>query len=610
MTKLDTAFLEHFTDTIGPIGKSLGMLIRPSFVAAESKQLVWGDWSAIEARVLPWLATSPGAEKVLDIFRLNDADKNLPDIYELTAGELLGKPAGEVTKAERQSHGKVPVLSLGFGGGKGALQKMAVNYRVYFDEPAAEALVTNWRGRNQWAPDFWGVFRTDNRSGEVERATGLWGAVNMALRNPGTAYPAGRVAYVFDPSYMDGTLFCALPCGRLLTYPDCKLRTRSLKDKDTGEVTEKTAIWYRKGYGWSALWHGKCLAGGTLVATDRGWIAISDVRSADQLWDGEEWVQHQGLLYQGSKSTVPVDGVRMTPDHEVLTDDGWKQAAQLEGFHRAAVRLPDRAAAGTAHWARRQRAVVGALLLRYGEDGIERWLAEGEPKTVAAFLRLRNQQAHRRSAHDTRHDEAPGLRGVAVHERPLQASDASGVEELRWARDHGLPPVAALVRDFLGGHGADLPAGADAGAEGQRPGLLAGELQVGDVGGAGKEPSHPVAEPVYDLLNAGPRRRFVVLGESGPMIVHNCAENITQAVAGSILRETLVELDKPEYAFMPTVGSTHDEVVTEVDENPATVARAELVLENVMGVWRPDWRKDLPLVAEVVHHDFYTKSIG
>jgi DNA polymerase len=258
LTKLDTAFLERFTTTIGPIGKSLGMLIRPAFIAAPGKTLVWGDWSAIEARVLPWLAASPGSEKVLDIFRQNDADPDLPDIYELTAGELLGIPAAEVDKTQRQSHGKVPVLSLGFGGGVGALQKMAVNYKVYFDEPAAKSLVENWRARNAWAPEFWGKFYTDRRSGEVETATGLWGAVNMALRNPGTAYAAGRVAYVFDPDYMDGTLFCALPCGRLLTYPDCRLRTREVKDKDTGEKTEKTAIWYRKGYGWSALWHGKC----------------------------------------------------------------------------------------------------------------------------------------------------------------------------------------------------------------------------------------------------------------------------------------------------------------------------------------------------------------
>lgn len=258
MTKLTVDFLEHFAETIGPVGKSLGMLIRPAFIAAPKKTLVWGDWSAIEARVLPWLAASPGAEKVLDVFRTNDADPSLPDIYELTAGELLGKPATEVTKQERQSHGKVPVLSLGFGGGLGALQKMAVNYKVYFDDAAGTSLVESWRARNQWAPDFWGKFFVDRQTGEVERASGLWGAVNMALRDPGVAYSAGRVAYVFDESYMNGTLFCALPCGRLLTYPDCRIRTREVKDADTGEVTEKTAIWYRKGYGWSALWHGKC----------------------------------------------------------------------------------------------------------------------------------------------------------------------------------------------------------------------------------------------------------------------------------------------------------------------------------------------------------------
>ncbi len=606
MTKLDTAFLEHFTDTIGPIGKSLGMLIRPSFVAAEGKVLVWGDWSSIEARAMPWLAASPGGERKLDIFRRGDADPSLPGVYLITAGEMLNKDPLEVTKAERQSHGKVPELSLQFGGAEGALMKMGVTYRVYIDPVTAKWMVGAWREKNQWAVDFWGKFQT-SRNGEVERATGLWGAVNMALRNPGTAYPAGRVAYVFDPSYMDGTLFCALPCGRLLTYPDCKLRTRSLKDKDTGEVTEKTAIWYRKGYGWSALWHGKCLAGDTLVATDRGWIAISDVRPADQLWDGEEWVQHQGLLHQGSKSTMPVDGVRMTPDHEVLTDDGWKQAAQLEGFHRTAVRLPDRASAGTAHWARRQRAVVGALLLRYGEAGIERWLAEGEPKTVATFLWVRNRLAHRAIEQHARHDEAPSLRGVALYERPLQAAYASGMEELRGERDNSLPPVATLVRDVLGGHGADLSAGVDAGAQGQRPGLLARELQVGDVQGAGGQPT----EEVYDLLNAGPRRRFVVLGESGPMIVHNCAENITQAVAGSILRETLVELDRLDAAeLMPIVGHTHDEVVTETDDTPTAVAAARERLNDVMGVWRPDWRADLPLVAEVVDHDFYSKAVG
>lgn len=278
--QLDDAFLDELA-AYGPIGKTLGMVIRPAFVAPKGKTFVWGDWSAIEARVLPWLANSPGAEKVLDIFRTNDLDPSLPDIYKITAGELLHKDPRDVTKNERQSHGKVPVLSLGFGGGVGALQKMAVNYGVYFDEDASKALVTSWRDRNPWAREFWGQFRTDP-SGEVTHASGLWGACLMAIRNPGTIHEAGRVAYAYDPDYMGGTLFCALPCGRLLTYPDCRVRSRKVKDKDTGEESEVTALWYRKGFGWSALWYGKlaenvtqAVAGSimreTLVAHDTTW---------------------------------------------------------------------------------------------------------------------------------------------------------------------------------------------------------------------------------------------------------------------------------------------------------------------------------------------------
>lgn len=357
MTKLDTDFLDRFTDTIGPVGKSLGMLIRPAFVAAPGKRLVWGDFANIEARVLPWLAASPGAETKLDIFRAADADPSKPDVYIAGAAVFVHRDAQELwnayragdkeAKSLRQSHGKVPELSLGYGGGPGALQKMAINYRVYVDEVEAKHMVDTWRAANPWAVEFWGKFFTDNKTGEVTKATGLWGAVNMALRNPGTPYTAGRIAYVFDQGYMDGTLFCALPCGRLLTYPDCKLRTRTVVDKDTQEKTEKHAMWYRKGYGWSVLWAGKC--------------------------------------------------------------------------------------------------------------------------------------------------------------------------------------------------------------------------------------------------------------SQGP----------AQAVAGSVLRETLVELDHldPD-EVMPTVGHTHDEVMLETDDEPKAIAAARARLSDVMGVWRPDWRANLPLVAEVVDHEFYTKSVG
>jgi hypothetical protein len=264
--KLDVAFLDHFTETIGPVGKSLGMLIRPAFVAAPGKTFVWGDWSAIEARVLPWLAASPGAEKKLDIFRASDSDPSKPDVYVSGAAVFVNRDPQELwnaylddnpqAKKLRQSHGKVPELSLGFGGAKGALMKMAINYHVYVDEVEAQHMVDVWREANQWAKEFWGAFYVNDRD-VVTKATGLWGAANMAIRNPGEVFSAGRVAYTFDSDYLGGTLFCALPCGRLLTYPDCRVRTRLVKDKETGEERQVTALWFRKGYGWSALWYGK-----------------------------------------------------------------------------------------------------------------------------------------------------------------------------------------------------------------------------------------------------------------------------------------------------------------------------------------------------------------
>lgn len=264
--KLDRAFIDTFADRIGPVGKSLGMLIRPAFVAPKGRTLVWGDWAAIEARVLPWLA-GPPAEKKLEIFRKSDADKTKPDVYISGAAVFVHRDPQELwnaylagdseAKKLRQSHGKVPELSLGFGGGSGALMKMAVNYKVYVDEAEAKHMVEVWRGANPWAKEFWGSFYTDKDTGEVTKFTGLWGAANMAIRNPGTAYTAGRVAYVFDRDYMNGTLFCGLPCGRVLAYPDCRYRTRKVKDTDTGEEREVHALWFKKGYGWSALWYGK-----------------------------------------------------------------------------------------------------------------------------------------------------------------------------------------------------------------------------------------------------------------------------------------------------------------------------------------------------------------
>lgn len=277
--KLDFDFLDAF-EALGasPTGrglvppKKLSMLLRPAFVARPGKVLVWCDWSAIEARVLPWLAGTKAANDVLDIFRTNDADPNLPDIYIMTAAALLDvdpaalwaayKAKEKEAKDARQAYGKVPVLSLGFGGSLGALLAMASNYGVYLDNTTASRVVVDWRLSNRWAVNFWGQH---NKHGSY----GLWGAACSALEDPGTVYEIGRVAYVFDKSYMGGTLFCALPNGDLLTYPMARWEWRKVKDKKTKKEEERFQLSFLKGYQRSALWHGKTAENITQAAAAR-----------------------------------------------------------------------------------------------------------------------------------------------------------------------------------------------------------------------------------------------------------------------------------------------------------------------------------------------------
>lgn len=63
-----------------------------------------------------------------------------------------------------------------------------------------------------------------------------------------------------------------------------------------------------------------CLAEGSLVLTDQGEIPIEEVTTEMHLWDGEKWVQHDGIVFMGDKEVIEWDGVTATPEHEVFID--------------------------------------------------------------------------------------------------------------------------------------------------------------------------------------------------------------------------------------------------------------------------------------------------
>lgn len=182
-------------DRMGAVIPMLSKLLRPALVPDPGNFHGWGDWSAIEARVLPWLSAEPAAEPKLKMFR-DDVDVYVENV----------KSLGLRSRQE----GKVVELSLGYGGGIGALRAMARNYGVHVDEDEGQRWVWGWRDRNPWAGRFW---------------RNLWGAAFHAIEDPGSIRAAGRIAYLYNPDVLNGlgALWCRLPSGRVLTYPGARI---------------------------------------------------------------------------------------------------------------------------------------------------------------------------------------------------------------------------------------------------------------------------------------------------------------------------------------------------------------------------------------------------
>ena len=127
----------------------LAKMLRPTICPQPGRVLVVGDWSSIEARILPWLTKSHLAESILNRFFAGE------DVYLYAAMAIYHKTDPALITAEERQIGKIATLSLGFGGGVGAFLGMAKVYGVVMDESAAHDIVVSWRLANPWARQFW-----------------------------------------------------------------------------------------------------------------------------------------------------------------------------------------------------------------------------------------------------------------------------------------------------------------------------------------------------------------------------------------------------------------------------------------------------------------------
>ena len=166
----------------------LSELIRTAFVAKPGCRFIVSDFSAIEARVMGYLA---GEGWVMEEFR--GAGK----IYEQTASKMFHIPIEEITKGSPyRARGKVASLACQYGGAEGALVSMgALNF---VEEDELKGLVQSWRTANPHIVNYW--YEID-------------GAVKAAVKKRKMT-TVGRVTVY----YQSGMLKIALPSGRVLSY--------------------------------------------------------------------------------------------------------------------------------------------------------------------------------------------------------------------------------------------------------------------------------------------------------------------------------------------------------------------------------------------------------
>jgi DNA polymerase len=172
----------------------LSELIRTAFIPKEGHRFIVADFSAIEARVLSWLA---GEKWRLEVFQSHGK------IYEASASQMFHVPIDEITKGSPlRQKGKISELACGYGGGVGALKSMGA-LEMGVEEHELQGLIDNWRRANPHIVNFW------------------WEVDKMAIKAVKERTRTRTHGIVF--TYKSGMLFVTLPSGRDLVYVKPKL---------------------------------------------------------------------------------------------------------------------------------------------------------------------------------------------------------------------------------------------------------------------------------------------------------------------------------------------------------------------------------------------------
>lgn len=191
----------------GSINDTLSQLIRTAFVATPGNVLIDADFSAIEARVISWLA---GQEWRLEVFRTHGK------IYEASASQMFHVPIEKIKKGNPEyalrQRGKVAELALGYQGGVSAMRRMDTGHNLDdLSDDEVKGIVDRWRETNSRIRDLWNIV-------DSAAVTVITNGGAQTIRSETTD---AVITLACELDVITGTRYMTilLPSGRKLYYP-------------------------------------------------------------------------------------------------------------------------------------------------------------------------------------------------------------------------------------------------------------------------------------------------------------------------------------------------------------------------------------------------------
>ena len=286
-----------------------------------------------------------------------------------------------------------------------------------------------------------------------------------------------------------------------------------------------------------------CFEEDTLVLTERGWKPILYVTTQDRVWDGEEWVTHSGVVYQGEQIVHRVHGVGATPDHEILTEHGWREwqkvhtSPSLLKSALSLANLPSKNGSTTSGLG-----IPGANALAGGSASLTATIYSAASRLAATIARSVSLASPSESIAATPTSfrttitanvcsiEFPrassGVKTQVIVGGHIMAKEGSGYIPngsvtgvvfcgtlYRW--------TAGMFRTTISTVSTMIAVTSRAIFDLYRAATTCLTAALSEVC---KTRSTPLMRrsKVYDISYAGPRNRFTILTDKGPLVVHNC----------------------------------------------------------------------------------------